>query len=254
MKNYWFKSFTRSSVIAFGLSLLGAPAFAFDLTINPPPSLSIDDPNDSIPFGDPRNSITEGVFTLESAMGYSSTSDTPFFLPGAPVSKDAEIGSQGTKFLIPDVPDDIEVLRLMGNFDASEPDRAPALFDITLFGFNPGIDDFTYFLPSMTGQPLVYQVTDLGPTTALGDNKNIFTSSAPTIIADSNGRWRVTPNNPIGMSRGNFCPPPVVHPHGGGGGTPPPPCVSVPEPGSAIGIFALGFLGIGSMLKRKLNS
>ncbi|NEQ76058.1 MAG: PEP-CTERM sorting domain-containing protein [Okeania sp. SIO2C9] len=243
MKNYKFKSFTRTSLIAFGLSLLGAPAFAFDLTINPPPSLTID-----------GMAITEGVFTLESAMGYSSTTNSPFSLLNAPVNINATIGGNNspTNPLIPNVPDDIEVLRLMGNFDASNPDKQPAPFDITLFNFNPGTDDFTYFLPSMSGQLQVYQVTDLGATTALGDNINTFTSAAPIIDSDFN--VIIPPGSVIGTSTGNFCGPPVVNFHGGGGGTPPPRCVPVPEPGSAMGIFALGLLGIGSMLKRQQKS
>ncbi|MGB3512869.1 MAG: hypothetical protein WBA93_27380 [Microcoleaceae cyanobacterium] len=243
MKNYQFKSFTRTSLIVFGLSLLGAPAFAFDLTINPPTSLTID-----------GMAVSEGVFTLQSAIGYSPTLNGDPLINN-PVQINAMINGSGlpTNLLIADVPDDIDVLRLMGNFDASEPDKPAAFFDITLFGFNDGVDDFTYFLPSASGPLQVYQVTDLGATTALGDNKNIFTSAAPTIMVNSSGGFTVTPNNPIGMSRGNSCPPPVVNPHGGGGGTPPAPC-SVPEPGSAMSIFALGLTGIGSMLKRKLKS
>ncbi|NEO54796.1 MAG: PEP-CTERM sorting domain-containing protein [Okeania sp. SIO3B5] len=246
MKNYQFKSFTRTSLIAFGLSLLGAPAFAFDLTINPPPSLTID-----------GMAVTEGVFTLQSAMGYSSTTNSPFSLINDPVKIDAIIGgnNSSTNLLIPDVPDDIEVLRLMGNFDPADlPDmeKPAAFFDITLFGFNDGIDDFTYFLPSMSGPVQAYQVTDLGATTALGDNINTFTSAAPIIDSDFN--VIIPPGSVIGTSTGNFCGPPVVNFHGGGGGTPPPRCVPVPEPGSAMGIFALGLLGIGSMLKRQQKS
>ncbi|NEP82430.1 MAG: PEP-CTERM sorting domain-containing protein [Okeania sp. SIO3B3] len=244
MKNYQFKSFTRTSLIAFGLSLLGAPAFAFDLTINPPPSLTID-----------GMAITEGVFTLQSAMGYSSTTNSPFsLLNDPPVKIDAIIDGNNSpaNLLISDVPDDIEVLRLMGNFDASDPDKPAAFFDITLFGFNDGIDDFTYFLPRMSGPVQAYQVTDLGPTTALGDNINTFTSTAP--IIDPDFTVTIPPGSVIGTSTGNFCGPPVVNFHGGGGGTPPPRCVPVPEPGSAMGIFALGLLGIGSMLKRQNKS
>lgn len=199
--------------------------------------------------------ITAGVFTLESAIGYSPTlNGDPLINDIVQINATIDENNSPINLLIADVPDDIEVLRLMGNFDASNPDKPPAPFDITLFGFNPGIDDFTYFLPSMSGPLQVYQVTDLGPTTALGDNKNIFTSAAPTIVANTGGGFTVIPNNPIGMSTGNFCGPPAVSFHGGAGGTPPPRCVPVPEPGSAMGIFALGLLGIGSMLKRQQKS
>ncbi|NEO55719.1 MAG: PEP-CTERM sorting domain-containing protein [Okeania sp. SIO3B5] len=197
--------------------------------------------------------VTEGVFTLQSAVGYSSTLNGDSLI-GAPVSFDAMLDGSGlpAHILIEDVPDDIEVLRLIGNFDATNPDKPAALFDITLFGFNNGIDDFTYFLPPESGPLEVYQVTDLGATTAIGDNKNIFASAAPIIGSDFT--VIIPDDSVIGMSRGNFCPPPVVNPHGGGGATPPDECISVPEPGSAIGIFALGLLGIGSMLKRQQKS
>lgn len=245
MKNYQFKTVTSSSFIAIVLSLLGMPALAFNLTINPPPSLTIDGMD-----------ISEGVFTLESAIGYSPTLNGDSLI-NSPVSIMAMINGNGepTNLLIADVPDDIEVLQLTGNFNAGNPDKPPALFDITLFGFNDGIDDFTYFLPTMTGQPQVFQVTDLGSTTALNDNINTFSSAAPTITADSNGVFTVASNSTIGTSNGNNCPPPVVNvnAHGGGGGIAPQPCV-VPEPGSALSLLALASLGTISMVKRGKKS
>lgn len=59
MKTHDFKFLTATSIIGLTFTFLSSPAFGFDLTINPPPSLTID----NMP-------ISEGVFDLTNVMEF----------------------------------------------------------------------------------------------------------------------------------------------------------------------------------------
>jgi hypothetical protein len=252
MKNYILKTLAGSSILAVALCANSSSALAFNLTINPPPSLWLDGMN-----------IESGTFNLTNAWGYDANG-TPIAIPGTPVSHAATIGSTDTHTLLTGIDDSYQALRLEGYFDAIVPDKDLARFDILLTGINGnGTGDFTYFLPSTTngGNLVIYQTTDLGADTtsdnSLADNMNVFSTAAP-IISVVNGVVVATPppQSIVTSSRGNFCAPapsqlnlPSPKFHGGGGGTPPGDCVPVPEPLTMLGsAVALGF---GGLFQRK---
>lgn len=239
------KCLERASFFGLLFSLISSPAYAFNVTINPPPNLTLD-----------NQSINTGIFTLTGATGYSVFNGgiVSEELLSSPIEKPATIGSTDTKTLLTGVSNDIQAINLTGFFDPTDPDTADtAKFDIILTKIMGETGDYTFFLPSTTGPLSIYQYTDLGATTDLSDNINLFSSSKATLSIDQNGKIIGTPVGIIGMTQGNSCPTIPVNPHGGGGGTQPLDCVQVPESSSTLSLLALGSLGAVSTLKRKLK-
>lgn len=245
-----------SSIFTLVFASITIPASAFDLTINPPRSLTID-----------GMSISEGQFTLTDLTGFfvdtgetiSAPQDLTSFFEQNPVN--AQINGTGlpTSTLASGIPDNIQVLQMTGNFDATNPDKDPVNFDITLYNImgSDGTGDFTYGLASTSTQDLQYQLTDLGTSQGLSDNTNYALSFALDVPSDFTViDGRIVPNIQL--------PPPVqtqpsgcfatsnINAHGGGGGTPPARCTPIPEPASILGLLAVGGLGLG--LKRKKQS
>ncbi len=244
MKTSHWKLMTGTSILGVTFTLLSSPAWGFDLTINPPPTLTLD-----------GLSIREGQFNLTEATGFFlDTTGTVVSesLITAPVSIDAVIGSSGAaRTLISDIEDDkFEVINFAGFFDPIDPDLPEANFNITLTNLpSSTTGDFTYFLPVLTSQS-IFQLTDLGATTSLSDNINTFSTAIPEFSPIGSGT--VVPGGTIlTRSTGNNCASPIANFHGGGGGNPPPPCVVVPESSATLSILVIGLVGTGLILKRK---
>lgn len=257
----------HTGLLAVAFSLTGIPAWGYSLQIVPPPSIPLN-----------GTYSTTGTFQITAATGYRT--DGTVINLGSSAIKNANLNGPTPPppfTLYPDIPDDVEVLRLVGNYTSTNPVFIPPIanFDIIVGGILPsGPSDFTYFLPATTSQPLSYQVTDLEGD-GLEDNTNTFLPStawtSPTIsltppppsqlidtFTQTGQTWYVA-STPIGtpppppISRG--CSPTggplAMNPHGGSVTFQVCP---VPEPNSSFGVFTIGMLGASYVLKRKLSN
>ena len=168
-----------AAAVLTALPLLAGEAGAqtFDLTIAPPPTLTLN-----------GQTVSQGLFTLEGATVFSDPggvlTSNQLLDPADPaddVSIVGVIGSGSINFLI-SVPDDTEVIRVQGNFTGTIPSLPAFAFDATVGTSSiDGPTEYIWFLPQSSSQALQYQVTDLnGPT--LGDNTDLF-SPAPPVLA-----------------------------------------------------------------------
>ena len=246
-------SFTFSVIAMAAFSAWSSPAWGLDVTINPPPSLTLD-----------GIMVETGTFNLTGATGLSVAGSS--IVPTQILNQaddfddviiDAIIGDLGTQILLTELDHGFQGIRLQGFFDAITPqDLSPAEFDITLLGLTgDGTGDFTYFLPVNTGPISIFQVTNVGSSSGLSDNTNWFLNSAPNLVVIGGN---ITPleTSLVGDSVGNFCPAPSIGVtfHGSGGGVSPTPCVvgngeKVPEPLTIFGTLAA--FGVGAAVKRR---
>lgn len=255
MKNSALKTLTSASILSIAVTGISLPAWSFQLNIQPPPHLNLDGMD-----------ISNGQFNLESATGYSFSDPNgiklldPLLDP--PVVHNATIGDTSAHLLLDDVPDDIEVLKLSGFFDATNPDKPKAHFNIIVAGIEPGgPGEYTYFLPTST-DIAANVIIDVADTKALADNKNYFVDGGgfdwmPEIITNKPnqsgegvtiGDWFIgigSNQTLLGPSMGEDVPNPMFQAHG--------TQRNIPEPSSTIGLLALTTLGLGSALKRKIK-
>ncbi|MGK7955054.1 MAG: PEP-CTERM sorting domain-containing protein [Crocosphaera sp.] len=218
-------SVTLLLVVGASVSI-GLPAHAadFDLFIEPPEELSLN-----------GQQINFGTFNVTEARGYYNDDGSlvTTTLVEEIITHEATIGSTERHNLFT-VPMSVQALNIVGFFDATDPDLDPAQFNIWVNGFDGEFSEFTYFLPSNVNS-FAYQVTDLGSTTYLADNTDIFSASAPSIDITSDGSLSIV----------NISAPPsqfIPYPHG----TSRP----VPEPLTILGAGAA--ISFGSAFKRKL--
>lgn len=245
-------------LLALGLTSIAIPAFGYQIKLVPPPTLNLD--------GMP---INEGTFNLTNVTGWSASQPDGFDITPPPptLTFEMEIGDTEPVTLF-EVSDETEVLQLIGFFDAIDPDKPAANFDIIVGPITfatKGVPAYTYYLPAMTDMT-TFQVTDVGSDLKLDDNTNYFLNSAPTaVLPDApdgtpgedfllldNGQedWFValgTPSNLVGRTTGEdafvFNSTPWDVPHG----TNPP--VPVPEPLTILGSATA--LGFGALFNRK---
>ncbi|NET41681.1 MAG: PEP-CTERM sorting domain-containing protein [Okeania sp. SIO2B3] len=182
--------------------------------------------------------------------------------PDLPVVHDATIGDNSAHLLLDDVPDDIEVLKLSGFFNATNPDKPNAHFNIIVAGIEPGgPGEFTFFLPTST-DIAANVIIDVADTKALADNKNYFVDGGgfdwmPEVITNdlpqagegvTIGDWFIgigSNQTLLDPTMGFNVPNAMFQPHG--------TQTTIPEPSSTIGLLALTTLGLGSALKRKIK-
>ncbi len=254
MKNSALKTLTSASILSIAVAGISLPAWSFQLNIQPPDELNLDGMD-----------ILEGQFNLESATGYSFNNPNGVQFINQPVVHDATIGDTSVHVLFDDVPDDIEVLKLSGFFNATNPDKPNAHFNIIVAGIQPdGPGEFTYYLPTMTNMASNL-IIDVAATKALEDNKNYFVDNGdfdwmPEVITNQPnqsgegvtvGEWFIGLGNEriAGSTMGED--PFIVNgivwdqPHGTN--------TTIPEPSSTLGLLALTTLGLGSALKRKIK-
>ncbi|GGA26936.1 PEP-CTERM sorting domain-containing protein [Okeania sp. KiyG1] len=257
MKNSGLKTLTSASILSIAVAGISLPAWSFQLNIQPPEELELDGMD-----------ILQGQFNLTGATGYSF--DNPdgmqFINSEQPVVHDAIIGDTSVHVLFDDVPDDIEVLKLSGFFNATNPDKPNAHFNIIVAGIEPGgPGEFTYYLPTMTNMASNY-IIDVGPTKALGDNTNYFVDGGgldwmPEVITNEPnqsgegvtvGEWFIGLSSNESIVGSTMGADPFIfnglvwdQPHG--------TQRNIPEPSSTIGLLALTTLGLGSALKRKIK-
>lgn len=256
------KTLKFAPLFALGLSSLTIPAWSANLRMFPPPELQLDGGTGLVDINSGAFSLTEITGLYAVAGNVEETSGTP-----PSVSKSATIGDTSPISLstIPDtfMGSSLQGLRLIGNFDADNPDLPPAEFYITVLADEAtGIqidgsgninDDYTYFLPTMAtaGDDTIFQTTNLASNAILDDNFNTFTTSAPTLVVNDGVIAAISGGTVIGTSQGNFCGPSSVQFHGSSS-SPPQNCVRVPEPSATLGILGLGaVLGVGEVLKRR---
>lgn len=221
----------RAFVLTVALSLTGGSAWAFPVRFSPPPSLTLN--------GQP---ISQGNFTVTGAVGFSRDGSSileEIILDQADSQDDvifnATIGDT-TPHLLFEAPEETEVLRMIGFFDATTPNLPNANFDIFAGVRDPssGASDFTVFLPSNTST-FGFQITDLGSDPGLDDNTNTFSSTEPVVDFSSSFVSGTT-----SISSGGFTD------HG--------TATAVPEPSSVLGVLAFGAFGAGTLLKRQLKN
>ncbi len=251
MKNSALKTLTTASILSIAVAGISLPAWSFQLNIQPPKHLNLDGMD-----------ILEGQFNLESATGYSFSNPNGVEFLNQPVVHDATIGDTSAHFLLDDVPDDIEVLKLSGFFNATNPDKPNANFNIIVAGIQPdGPGEYTYFLPTNT-DIAANVIIDVADTKALEDNKNYFVTGGgfdwmPEVITNEPnqsgegvtiGDWFIgigSNETLLPPSMGQGVPNPMFQKHGTN--------TTIPEPSSTIGLLALTTLGLGSALKRKIK-
>jgi hypothetical protein len=131
------------------VTIMDNPPGTYTIGISPPAELNLDDME-----------ISEGTFNLTSVIGYSESNSAGVELLGAPVNVDAMIGS-GIFHALLDVPSDVEVLNLIGFFEATSPVKPLVRFDYIMGPIETvGPDANTISLPLFTSN-FFYQVTDL---------------------------------------------------------------------------------------------
>lgn len=222
----------RTFILTVALSLTGGSAWAFPINFAPPPNLTLN-----------GQSVSEGNFTVTGAVGFSRDGSSiveEIILDQADSQDDvvfnATIGDT-TPHLLFEAPEETEVLRMIGFFDATTPNLSEARFDIFAGMRDPssGASDFTVFLPRNTSN-FGYQVTDLGSVPGSDDNTDVFSSTEPVVdFSSSSFASGITP-----ISSGGFTD------HG--------TATAVPEPSSVLGVLAFGAFGAGSLLKRQLKN
>ena len=145
----------------------------FPISIIPPSELFLDDME-----------ISTGIFGLDQITAVLESGEFVDILPPADIN--AVIGDVDSNFLF-DAPISTSVLRIQGGFDAINPDKPRAEFDLIVGPFDfstEGTPAFTYYLPAMTSNK-TYQVTSVGEDLELADNENYFLNDSPLGIVSS---------------------------------------------------------------------
>lgn len=230
------------------------PSLGFDLTINPPVSLTID----GLP-------ISQGQFNLTGLIGFMPNGnlvDETIILDPAISSDDviinATINGSGLpkNILQSGLNNDFQALNIIGFFDGTNPDTPPVDFGITVFGMQgEGPGEFTYGLGQTSTQSLVWQVTDVGDTNSTGDNNNGWYNLPPILDVVDSEVVPIFSQPPIDSSNGVACSSLAgINAHGQQvlGSLPSLPAPSsctqqIPESSNVFGLLFLALLGCGQL-------
>jgi len=239
MKMNSIKTIKGASLLGVALSLIGSPAWGFDLTLQAPSTLTID-----------SQSINTGDFNLTGATGFFAQTPTTIGTTtildqgnaGDDVVINATIGGTVTHVLLSDLNNDFQALELIGFFDATSPNLSAANFNITVFR-TPSGNAFTYYLPATTSQALIYQITNLQT------NTNFF-SDGPPVLSIMDSTISITSGGNLIESTSGGQPATVanMNPHGTGRAG----VAVAPEPVSTLFGSAIA-LGFGGLLKREYS-
>lgn len=240
-------SFLGYALPTLAIPLIGSPVWGFTITMEPPPTLSLDGIN-----------ITTGTFHVNSATGFfidgtnSLVSET---IVNTPISFAATIGSNTSHDLF-QADDKFLAIQYEGFFDPDHPDAFNRDYHLTVGAFNGGNNpDWTVFLPVNAGES-AYQVTNLSEPFTTNPTQETFTDDLPMLFASQQdalnaGKTIIDEltnlNNPGGKSIWvgyNQISLTQFKPHGTG--------ASTPEPSTILGSITV--LGLGVLLKNKKKS